>query len=329
MKFREMSFLNKSDRIALVVLAVLVAATVGVLAFCDSLFGEGETTPMASADSTASTAAGQAADGSGAAFAGQTSDPSAPGDGAHPSSTSGAETEGQGTLTFFDPNTADSVQLLRLGLRPFVVHNICSYRRGGGVFSRPTDLARIYGLTQGEYFRLKPYVRISSAFLPARDLPEAYAPQPSERRGARLRSDSVAAGGSMKMREGETLELNTADTAALKRVPGIGSAYARAIVSYRSRLGGFVRTEQLLEVGGVPESALHFITVDTAGVKTLDINRLSIERLRAHPYLNFYQARDIVEYRRLHGAIRSLSDLRLLPSFTPEQLQRVAPYFAF
>ena len=324
MKFREMFFLNKSDRIALVVLAFLVAATVGVLTLLDSLFGDGEITPVASADSVAHGSAGRASAGSASTMGSHAPSPS-DGIGSSPSSV----TEWQGTLTTFDPNTADSVQLLQIGLRPYVIHNICSYRRGGGVFSRPSDLARIYGLTQGEYFRLKPYVRISSSFLPSRDLPEAYAYQPTERRSASLRSDSLVAGLPTKMREGETIELNAADTAALKRVPGIGSAYARAIVNYRSRLGGFVRAEQLLEVGGVPESALPYVTVDAAEVKLLNVNKLSIERLRAHPYLNFYQARDIVEYRRQHGTIVSLSDLRLLPSFTPEQLQRVAPYFVF
>jgi competence protein ComEA len=54
-----------------------------------------------------------------------------------------------------------------------------------------------------------------------------------------------------KLSEGETISLNSTDTAEWKKIPGIGSVYASRIVKYRKRLGGFARKEQLLEVYGV------------------------------------------------------------------------------
>ena len=39
---------------------------------------------------------------------------------------------------FFDPNTADSTMLLRLGLSPWQVRNIYKYRARGGRYHRPT-----------------------------------------------------------------------------------------------------------------------------------------------------------------------------------------------
>lgn len=51
----------------------------------------------------------------------------------------------QTTLFPFDPNTADSTQLLRLGLRPWQVRSIYKYRARGGVYRRPEDFARLYG----------------------------------------------------------------------------------------------------------------------------------------------------------------------------------------
>ena len=61
----------------------------------------------------------------------------------------------------FDPNTADATQLLRLGLRPWQVKNIYKYRAAGGIYRRPEDFARLYGLTRKEYRELQPYIRIS------------------------------------------------------------------------------------------------------------------------------------------------------------------------
>ena len=60
----------------------------------------------------------------------------------------------------FDPNTADSSRLLRLGLQPWQVSNIMKYRRAGGVFHKPRDFARLYGLTLKLYQQLEPYIRI-------------------------------------------------------------------------------------------------------------------------------------------------------------------------
>ena len=47
------------------------------------------------------------------------------------------------------------------------------------------------------------------------------------------------------------LELNGADSAALVSLRGIGPWYARKILDYRDRLGGFVAPEQLLEIDGI------------------------------------------------------------------------------
>ena len=43
----------------------------------------------------------------------------------------------------FDPNTADSTALLRLGLQPWQVRAIYKYRARGGVYRQPSDFARL------------------------------------------------------------------------------------------------------------------------------------------------------------------------------------------
>ena len=67
----------------------------------------------------------------------------------------------------FDPNTADSTELLRLGLRPWQVRNIYKYRSHGGIYRTSTDFARLYGLTQKQFREMQPYIRISSDYSPA------------------------------------------------------------------------------------------------------------------------------------------------------------------
>ena len=130
----------------------------------------------------------------------------------------------------FDPNTADSTQLLRLGLQPWQVRNIYKYRAAGGIYREPSDFARLYGLTLKQYRQLEPYIRISEDYLPA----------------ARFISKDVTMEERdtmrypVKLQPQERIVLNTADTAQLRKVPGIGHHFARKIVEYRERLGGYV-----------------------------------------------------------------------------------------
>lgn len=223
------------------------------------------------------------------------------------------------TLVAFDPNTADSTVLLGLGLQPWQVRNIYKYRANGGVYRKPSDFARLYGLTAKQYRELLPYIRISDDYRPAS---EVYAePQPAYER------DTVMY--PRKLVEGERVSLNGSDTAAFKRVPGIGSYYAREIVRYRERLGGYAEVAQLGEIEGFPESALGFFDIGEKTVRRLNLNKLTLNQLKRHPYINFFQARAITDYRRLKGPLGSLEDLGLLKDFTPSDIRRLAPYVEF
>ena len=220
----------------------------------------------------------------------------------------------------FDPNTADSTQLLRLGLQPWQVRNIYKYRAAGGIYREPSDFARLYGLTLKQYRQLEPYIRISEDYQPA----------------ARFISKDVTMEERdtmrypVKLQPQERIVLNTADTAQLRKVPGIGHYFARKIVEYRERLGGYVCVQQLLEIEDFPDTAVnYFIIPDDTQLRKLNLNRLSLNELKRHPYISFYQARAIVDYRRLHGPLESLQQLSLSRDFPPEAIRRLAPYVEF
>ncbi len=215
----------------------------------------------------------------------------------------------------FDPNTADSTELLRLGLQPWQVRNIYRYRSRGGIYRTKEDFARLYGLTQKDYRRLAPYIRISSDYQPAALL-VADAPRDTLRYPRKI--DST-----------QHVVLNTADTLQLRSVPGIGSYYARQIVRYGNRLGGYVSVDQLDDISHFPASAKRYFVIREAHPRRLRVNRLSLEQLRRHPYLNYYQAKAITDYVRLHGPLHSIDDLRLLSYFPEESLRKLKPYLDF
>ena len=217
----------------------------------------------------------------------------------------------------FDPNTADSTQLLRLGLQPYQVRNIYKYRARGGVYRRKEDFARLYGLTVKDYRRLEPYIQISPDYQPASTLVAA---QPAPRDTLRYPH---------KLSEGEHIVLNTADTTQLKRVPGIGTYFAKEIIRHGQWLGGYVSVDQLDEITDFPSSAKKYFVVSHPHPQQLNVNRLSLQQLRRHPYINYYQAKAIVDYRRLHGNIHSLQELSLSKDFPPEVIHRLEPYIEY
>ena len=222
----------------------------------------------------------------------------------------------------FDPNTADSTQLARLGLQHWQIRNIYRYRAKGGVYRKKEDFARLYGLTVKDYRRLEPYIRISSDYQPAATLVahkahEAHEPhEPHNPYPQKI--DST-----------QHIVLNTADTTELKRVPGIGSYYAKEIVRYGRWLGGYVSVEQLDEIDQFPTSAKKYFVVTNPSPQRLNINSLSLQQLRRHPYINYFMAKTIVEHRRLHGRIKNLQELSGYRDFTPQIIRRLEPYIAY
>lgn len=221
------------------------------------------------------------------------------------------------SLFVFDPNKADSIELSRLGLPVHVVRNILKYRQKGGSFKTPESFSRIYGLEQDLFEQLKTYIRIVK-------------PKVAESKKVDtvvlVKESKVKA---FKYPEGTLVDVNVADTTELKKIPGIGSGIAKAIVVYRNRLGGFYSLEQLAEIEYITPSLMKWFKLEEPLVRPLKINEVGLETLRAHPYLNFYQARIIVEHRRKKGSIKSLSQLSLYEEFTEKDLERLSAYFKF
>ena len=129
------------------------------------------------------------------------------------------------------------------------------------------------------------------------------------------------------------VDLNAADTLTLQLLHGIGPTFARRIVRYRERLGGFVDREQLLEVYGMtPELVAHIagsLTLDSTHVRRMKINVLPLKELLRHPYMDYYLARDVVKLRRQGMTLRDAEMLRTLPTCSDSVLQRLLPYLDF
>lgn len=132
-----------------------------------------------------------------------------------------------------------------------------------------------------------------------------------------------------KYKPGTFVDLNTADTTELMKIPGIGPVRAQRIVAYRRALGGYHSIAQVHESYDLPEHLGDWVHLSAPTVQKLYINKAPLSQLRAHPYLTFYQARAIIELRKREGNIRSVRQLLFLDEFTEADITRLTPYLSF
>ena len=110
------------------------------------------------------------------------------------------------------------------------------------------------------------------------------------------------------------IDINTADTTLLKQLPRIGGAFAKWIVNYREKLGGYCETEQLLEVYRMDtiryNAIKDYVKIDsTFTPNKLKINTDEFKILLKHPYLEYDDVKKIVNYREQKGMITSWEQL--------------------
>ena len=208
-------------------------------------------------------------------------------------------------LFVFNPNKLAAAQWKQLGLSDRQISIIKNYEAKGGHFMRKEDVQKMYSLTADDYKRLQPYINIpSAAFTPTN-----------------------------KLEAGEVVDINTADSAKLTRIHGVGPAFAARIVEYRKRLGGFLQKEQLKEVYGIDDEKYAGITgqvsVNKARISKIKINDVDFEGLRKFPYLTNKQTNAIIQYRLQHGNYGSITDMGNIAILDAVILRKIEPYINF
>jgi competence ComEA-like helix-hairpin-helix protein len=206
----------------------------------------------------------------------------------------------------FDPNTADSNTLQALGLADYQLANVLNYRNAGGKFRCAEDFQKLYTIDEATFAQLEKYIRL---------------PQPDT---SMVELDKRAI-------PFEIIEINSADALSLQKVKGIGPVYAKRIIAYREKLGGFYSKLQLLEVFGIDtskyEGIAKQISIDSNRIVKLDLNESDFKDLLRHPYMEYYFVKSIFEYKDLLGLFYYVAELKKIDLVYNHLYQRISPYF--
>lgn len=128
-------------------------------------------------------------------------------------------------------------------------------------------------------------------------------------------------------------DLNTVSKEELQVISGIGPVLSARIIRFRESLGGFLATEQLLDVYGLdPEVAQRamkvFKVLHPPKGKKISINTASVSELASLTYINWALAEQIVAYRNTLGRFDSIEQLTKIEDFPTERIHRIKLYLA-
>ncbi len=207
----------------------------------------------------------------------------------------------------FNPNNLSVELWQKIGLTDKQIKSIKKFEAKGGKFKTKEDFKKMYAISAEEYSILEPFITIPA------DTNHKYFPK------------------KVKFAN-QTIELNSADSIDLQKIPGIGVGLSRRIVNQRAKLGGFYSLNQLEEIYGIDSARFAKITpylvVNAAKIEKININTADIKTLVKHPYLDLYMAKSIVIYRKKIVHYTSISQIKQAALIYDELYEKLAPYLS-
>jgi competence protein ComEA len=218
------------------------------------------------------------------------------------------------TLFNFDPNTIDSATWHSLGTKCKTASSIQKYKASGGRFWKPEDIYKVWGMSDALKERLVSYIQIvpKENNYPKKEYP-VYEKKVYEKKQIAV------------------VEINSADSAAFESLPGIGGGFAKRIITFRNKLGGFYSINQVAETFGMADSTFQkakpFLNCNNNLITKININITTAEELKNHPYVKWQLANIIINYRKQHGNYKAIEDLKKIMTIDEETYNKIAPYF--
>ncbi|PLX02122.1 MAG: hypothetical protein C0595_12075 [Marinilabiliales bacterium] len=200
----------------------------------------------------------------------------------------------------FNPSTLDEFSYLKMGFSQKQYRTIKKYLDKGGRFYEKEDFKKIYCISDAEYEVVKPYIILEKYEVDNK-------PIKSKKKKDEPKNESPA------LVKYVLTEINSADSILLANNLKIKPYLIKRLIKYRSLLGGFYDSGQLLEVYGFPEyyfnTIKNYIEVDTTFISQIDINSVEFKTLLKHPYFDYQTTKLIFTARNEDVGFENFKDL--------------------
>lgn len=201
----------------------------------------------------------------------------------------------------FDPNSVSDTAMYILGFKSYQIDYILEMRENQKKFYVKEDLSALNFITPEFYAVLEPYIKINF--------------------------DSLSAGKHL-------IDINTADATELVKYGKMKKAIAYEVIEYRQKLGGYTNVWQmndnrLFEYTRFMKIRPLFYVCARTPLRKIDINHISAEELREHPYFSRRQAQNVIKHIALHGQLTDRESFGKIVGFDNEEYMRIVPYLDF
>ena len=207
----------------------------------------------------------------------------------------------------FDPNTYSSSDWIKLGMSQKQADIIVKFGKRG--FYTDEDLKKVFVISK-QFFKV---IKDSLVY--------------PERKNQNTVAETVKRDVKIIF-----VELNSASETELMELKGIGEFFAKNIVKKRKELGGFVDKKQLLEVWMMDQEKLNKIEnnihVDISNIQKLNLNTISAQELKNHPYFTWNIANSIVKLRTQMGGFQSIEDVKRSVLVDNDLYNKIKPYLS-
>ena len=224
----------------------------------------------------------------------------------------------------FNPNGLPEEEWRKMGLSDRQIRTIKNYEAKGGKFYSKNDVKKMYSISDEEFAQLEPFIVIPPM---NRSIYDQSSRSYNEKGGEEkefMQPESKPV---------EMVEINSADSVLFVQLPKVSPYLAARIVTYRTKLGGFLNLEQLLEVKGLDsthyQAILPYLQFQSVETKKVDINRDDFKTLVNHPYLNYDLVKAVFKHRDSKGMIKNWSQLQTVTKNAGELNPMLESYVKF
>ena len=212
-------------------------------------------------------------------------------------------------LRAFNPNFINDYKGYQLGLSPDELDRLYTYREKAKYVNTAEEFQEVTGVSDSLLLQIRPYFKFPQ-----------FANKPATPKLVLTTNEVLT-------------DLNTATVESLQRISGIGPVLSKRIIAFRNSLGGFLVTEQLLDVYGLkPEVAKkamkEFKVLSIPEIKKIPLNTATIEELAGLVYINYHLARKIVHHRSRIGGFDSIAQLTKIEDFPADRINRIKLYLS-
>ena len=216
----------------------------------------------------------------------------------------------------FNPNFIDDSKGYTLGMTAEEIDRFLQFRALGKFVQSPEEFQKISGISDAKLMEIAPYFRFPD--WKSKMVEKTVVKKPADHQYSHTF---------------DIQDINSATADELMKVNGIGKTLSHRIVKFRDAMGGFLVNDQLYDVYGleaaVVERALKkFRVIDQPSITKIDLNAARANEIASIIYIDNHMAQKIVALRTKVGGFSSFDELREIPDFPSDKIERIALYLS-